>query len=278
MNPDIDKVFAADETLSSLRKKIGREDYDLIIDIHKNFRSIFVSLLNGKRIRRYRKENLKKFLLVKFKLNLFREIVPVYRKYLLTIKEYLNDSDYKFLTSELNYEKERIIEDKYIVIAPGSRHFTKTYPAEKFVEYIKELNEKEKANGKELLTKVILVGDNSDNDKRICNFIQSQCGNVKNMSGNLSMPELANILFHSDYVVCNDSAILHFAETLNKKVIAVFGSTVREFGFFPQLNKSESIEIINLKCRPCTHIGRESCPKGHFKCMIEIDLGMTLQN
>lgn len=265
LNRDVNKVVYLSGSLNETRAEVSKENYDLIIDIHKNFRSLFVSAFNTKKVRRYSKENFKKFLLVNIKVNLFKEIIPVYRKYLLSIEEFLNDDDYDFTISELIFGKDRIIQEDYIVISPASRHFTKTYPAEKFIEYIISLNDK----------RVILVGDNSSNDKKICDYIESGCKNVLNLCGKLDMNELANVIYYSDYVICNDSAILHLSEALGKRVVALFGSTVKEFGFFPQLKESKVLEVDNLKCRPCTHIGRESCPKGHFKCMKEIQLTVS---
>ncbi len=81
------------------------------------------------------------------------------------------------------------------------------------------------------------------------------------------MSALANTIYYSELVICNDSAVLHLSEALGKKAKALFGSTVKEFGFYPQLNNSEALENKDLKCRPCTHIGRESCPEKHFRCM-----------
>jgi heptosyltransferase-2 len=50
-------------------------------------------------------------------------------------------------------------------------------------------------------------------------------------------------------------------------VVAIFGPTVRQFGFFPQTANSIVVEQHDLSCRPCTHIGLPTCPKGHFHCM-----------
>ena len=33
----------------------------------------------------------------------------------------------------------------------------------------------------------------------------------------------------------------------------------------------KKFEVKNLGCRPCSKIGYDKCPKGHFKCMQEID-------
>ena len=92
------------------------------------------------------------------------------------------------------------------------------------------------------------------------------------MCGKLSLNKLAGILYNSTKIITNDSAILHLSEALGKSVNAIFGSTVKQFGFFPQLKDSKVFEISGLKCRPCTHIGRDKCPEGHFRCMEEIQL------
>jgi hypothetical protein len=44
--------------------------------------------------------------------------------------------------------------------------------------------------------------------------------------------------------------------------------------YYPDNEENSSIiEVKNLSCRPCSKIGYETCPKGHFKCMQEIDEG-----
>jgi heptosyltransferase-2 len=52
--------------------------------------------------------------------------------------------------------------------------------------------------------------------------------------------------------------------------VAVFGPTVRQFGFFPSGAESRVVEREGLPCRPCTAIGRNTCPLGHFRCMQDI--------
>jgi heptosyltransferase-2 len=59
---------------------------------------------------------------------------------------------------------------------------------------------------------------------------------------------------------------------MKKKVVAVFGPTVREFGFFPVGNEQIVLERKDLYCRPCSHIGGKTCPEGHFRCMKEISI------
>jgi heptosyltransferase-2 len=63
---------------------------------------------------------------------------------------------------------------------------------------------------------------------------------------------------------------------MKTKIVAIFGSTVKEFGFFPYGTESIVIEK-PVKCRPCSHIGRDKCPKGHFKCMRDIEVEEVFQ-
>ena len=262
LNPYLDKIILYEGSLINTRSTIKKENYDLIIDIHKNIRSIFVGFLNAGKVKHYTKENFKKFMLVKFKLNLFKEVIPVYKKYMLTVSKFIKKSGTEYSNTELIFDRERLYKDDYVLVSPSSRHFTKTFPVIKFITYINTQTNK----------KFIITGDGSDTDMIICRLIEANCSNVINLCGKLNINELANVIYYSEFVICNDSAILHLAEALGKKVIAIFGSTVKEFGFFPQLKHSKVLEINDLKCRPCTHIGRENCPEGHFNCMEKIQL------
>lgn len=265
MNPLIDKVipYNAAEPLSLIREKVvHEEEYDVILDLHKNFRSLYLTLFSGIPVRRYNKESWKKFLLVEFKVNKFEEVTPVYKKYLLTVKDILSPAGYGFSLTPLNFDFTRRISEDYIVIAPSSRHFNKTYPKEKFLNVI---------NGIEGY-KVAIVGDGSKRDNEICSFLESNSSKVVNFCGKLEFPELAGVIYNSEYVICNDSGVLHLAEALGKKVYAIFGATVKEFGFFPQLKDSEVFENKELPCRPCTHVGLPGCPKYHFKCMLDLEI------
>jgi heptosyltransferase-2 len=63
---------------------------------------------------------------------------------------------------------------------------------------------------------------------------------------------------------------MHTACAAKTDVLAIFGSTVRQFGFFPYNSTNTVLENNSLSCRPCSHIGRSKCPQGHLKCLTEI--------
>jgi len=70
---------------------------------------------------------------------------------------------------------------------------------------------------------------------------------------------------------------MHVASAFNKKIISVWGNTIPQFGMEPYLPNNQNIilENNNLNCRPCSKLGYNKCPKGHFKCMEEIDFSFV---
>ena len=98
-----------------------------------------------------------------------------------------------------------------------------------------------------------------------------------NACGNLTINESASVIQQSDWVITSDTGLMHIASALGKKIISVWGNTIPEFGMSPYLPRVENkiLEIKNLKCRPCSKLGYKKCPKGHFKCMNEIDFSFV---
>ena len=68
---------------------------------------------------------------------------------------------------------------------------------------------------------------------------------------------------------------MHVAAAFNKEIISIWGNTIPEFGMSPYMpqtpNNSTIMEVKGLNCRPCSKLGFDKCPKGHFKCMNLID-------
>ncbi|NIS38597.1 hypothetical protein GWN26_10325 [Candidatus Saccharibacteria bacterium] len=75
---------------------------------------------------------------------------------------------------------------------------------------------------------------------------------------------------NASFFISNDSGLMHTAAAFQIPQIAIFGSTTPELGFSPINPNATVVENEGLKCRPCSHIGRSSCPKKHFKCMLEV--------
>ncbi|MGL4977389.1 MAG: glycosyltransferase family 9 protein, partial [Cetobacterium sp.] len=145
-----------------------------------------------------------------------------------------------------------------VVIAPGSKWFTKKWPLEYFNKVIDLLV----ANNKS----VVVIGGK---EEMFLNVHKSS--GVLDLRGKTTLLELAEVIKRSKVVLTNDSSPIHIASAFkNTKIIALFGPTVKEFGFFPWSQNSEVLEVSNLDCRPCGIHGGNKCPKGHFKCMLDI--------
>lgn len=253
LHNSVDNIIVYSE---SIKQILNENNYDVVFDLQSNLKSRRILPSNSK-VFRVRKETWKKHLLVYTKINLLETPIPVYRKYLNALKEFNNSANTDFTKSKLKISETNFVQGKYAVLSPSSKHFTKRFPKELFVDLLKNVS-----------IKFVLTGDNNETDKEICSYIASRIKDCVNLCGKLNFSELAGVISKSKFVLCNDSGVLHLSEALGKKTFVFFGSTVKEFGFFPQLETTEVQEIHRLNCRPCSHIGRSKCPKGHFKCMV----------
>jgi heptosyltransferase II len=157
--------------------------------------------------------------------------------------------------------KERELEgNKVVVIAPGSKWFTKMWPTEYFNTLIKKLST-------EKCVKVVVVGGKDEELLRI-----ESGENIENLIGKTSLLELKEIFKRAEVVVTNDSSPIHIASATDTFIIAIFGATVKEFGFYPWSKNSIVLEKKGVECRPCGIHGGKKCPKGHFKCMKDISV------
>ncbi len=147
----------------------------------------------------------------------------------------------------------------YICIAPTSVWFTKQFPTDKWIEFLKSIKDRSE--------KVYLLG--APSDFAICESIRQSTGNehVINLAGKLSFLESAALIKSAIMNFVNDSAPMHLASAMNAPVTAIYCSTVPSFGFGPLSDRSIIVETKEkLDCRPCGLHGFKACPKGHFNC------------
>ncbi len=263
-----------DYSLVTIKNKIKQQYYDLIIDLHKNWRSYYLTFASrAKQIVRYRKFAFRRLLLVKFKINFFRDAIPIYQRYLLALTSLGLNYDGKGFDIYFDEAIDRKITNQYqfflhqndkkiIGIAPGASFATKRWTIEGFQAVIDYFCHQAK-------NKIILFGDAID--KVLIESLNIKNNpNILDVAGALSILESAKLMDHCRLILANDSGLLHVASALKKPVVAIFGSTTEELGFFPLTTQHIVVQNYNVKCRPCSHIGKRTCPKGHFKCMKEI--------
>ena len=274
-NPFIDKVWLLDQTIAELIPNLKKEKYDLIVDLHKNIRSIWIRwiLWNVPTVS-YHKANIAKWLSVYFKINRFPKEHNAIR-YLNALKKYgvKDDGDgldyFIPIKDQINIQKLNIAQP-FVAIVIGAAHFTKRIPLHKLQELTTKLSKK---------YSIIIIGGKAEVE--VGKLLESK--NVINTCGKYSINQSASLLDQAFIVIAPDTGMMHIAAALKKPIRSIWGSTLSEFGFWPLYGSKHddlnvSFEVNGLSCRPCARFGKDHCPQGHFKCMEQQDMSAIVQN
>ncbi len=274
-SPRIDRAIGLESSMGiggllRLRRTLiaaNNGPYDILFDLHNSLRSrLLRSRLFGRRIARavavFKKPTLAKWLLVHRKINRLAPIVPIPERYLAVGAPFGLENDgngLELFIGDTAPPDTGNATGPLIALAPGARHATKQWPPEKFAELGSRL-------ARELAARIVLVG--GPQERELCNTIAAgiDAGAI-NLAGTTTLAQAAALFDLCTVVVANDSALAHVAAARHRPVVAIFGSTVREFGFAPYGAISRVVEMEGLECRPCTAIGREACPRGPFPCL-----------
>lgn len=266
-NPHVDKFHTIKDSLTEVIPQLKEENYDYIIDLHHNVRTLKLKLALGKKSFSFNKLNWEKFLIVNLKTNKLPE-THIVDRYFKTVKSLGVKNDNKGLDYYIN-EKDDIdipsslpslFHNDYNVLVVGGSYFTKQIPVNKL---------------KEICTlsplPIVLLGGKEDvvNAEQVYQFHKNK---TINLCGKLNLNQSASIIQQSHKVITSDTGLMHIAAAFKKDIISIWGNTIPEFGMGPYLagNNSQIVEVKKLSCRPCSKLGYKKCPKGHFKCMNDI--------
>lgn len=256
----VDEVFNA----------LENENYDHVIDLHKNFRSIVLRRKLSIQSSSFPKLNLQKWMLVNFKIDRMPDIHIVDRYFeavkVLGVKNDLKGLDY-FIPTTDEVVPESLpdgFKTGYVAFVIGGQYQTKQLPVEKAIELCEKIK-----------SPIIILGGPDDvaAGERIA---AGKTQKIFNSCGKYSINQSASLIKQAVLVITNDTGLMHVAAAFHKRIISIWGNTVPQFGMYPYLpNKAEKFSIYEVKglnCRPCSKIGFAKCPKGHFKCMMKQDL------
>jgi len=274
-NPHINKFHLLEkDNLDDLIKDMQKEKFDVIIDLHKNIRTLKVKQSVGaKKILTFNKLNFEKWLKVNLKVDMLpdKHIVDRYFESLkpLGIENDGQGLDYYIWDKEVYDFVLSLTNTHYIAFAIGANHATKRLPEEKIFEICSKIHQK-----------VYLLGGKKEElvGEKLNDLFPAQ---IVNLCGKLTVNESAFIIKHAQKVITHDTGMMHIAAAFKKPILSIWGNTVPEFGMYPYYgDKNKEIaekqsfmfEVKGLSCRPCSKLGYEKCPKGHFKCMMEQDV------
>ena len=271
-NPYIDKIHLFSENLNELITELQEEHFDFVIDLHQNFRSNRIKNRLNIPAFSFDKLNFKKFLLVNFKINQLPE-KHVVDRYLETLCAFgvENDNcglDY-FIPEKEEFKRNELpgmFQKGFVAFVISGTYFTKKLPGDKVSEICNLLN-----------YPVILLGGRPEFNEGEKILSQSK-GNVLNFAGKISLNQSASLVRDARVVLTNDTGLMHIAAAFKKKIFSFWGNTVPEFGMVPYQSDpaSEIMEIKELKCRPCSKLGKHKCPQKHFRCMRDLDVNAAV--
>lgn len=265
-NPYIDKIQLLEDSLSDTIQELKIENYDYIIDLHNNLRSLYVKLRLKAKSYSFNKLNIRKLLLTRFKLNIMPEGHIVDRN-LDTLRYFNISNDGKglehFIPEEDEYPLDELPEsfrNGYVALVLAGTYATKRMPVEKYRKLISETD-----------ICFVLLGGKGER-AMATRILDWNTGNVVDLTGKLRINQSASLVKNARLVISNDTGLMHIAAAFHKKILSVWGNTVPELGMSPYLSDeaSEILEVKGLLCRPCSKLGYHTCPKKHFRCMNDL--------
>ncbi|MBI2257959.1 MAG: glycosyltransferase family 9 protein [Flavobacteriia bacterium] len=267
LNPNISKLYSFSSSIKEVTVELKKENYDLIIDLHHNLRTLILKTILKKPSNSFPKLNFYKWLLVRFKINKLPNIhiIDRYFSTLRTLNIFPDNKECEYFLHDFTDEVKNILSENYIAVSIGAQFFTKQIPIDKLKEIIQLLPQ----------YNFILLGDKNDFQKgeNLISELNSQY--LINLCGKTSLNSSVHVLQKAKVLLTGDSGLMHIATCFKVPIVSLWGNTVPDFGMSPYYpnnqNLSSIFEVKNLSCRPCSKIGFKACPKKHFSCMMKQD-------
>lgn len=272
-NPYVQKLWTIEKDLHEIRDALRNEKYDRVIDLHNNLRTLTLKWFLMRPSRSFNKLNFRKWLFTRFGWDTLPALHIVDR-YLETVADLgaVNDGrgldffipagnhfdTYTFLQNLNKGDQPLLPLQPYIALVIGAAHATKRLPVAKLIDLVQRFN-----------YPVVLLG--GPDEKQSGDEIAAAGPHVLNACGACNLHGSAALVRDAAVVITHDTGLMHIAAAFQKPILSVWGNTVPAFGMYPYYGASRQTEyraeVTGLSCRPCSKIGHDHCPKGHFRCM-----------
>ncbi len=271
-NPHVTQVLEAapGRPLRFLARRLRAERYTHLLDLHDSLRSRLLRAMVPGAWGRYPKHRLARAALIYTKRDYYRDRRPVAERYFdaaraLDVTPDGQPPDF-FLSPDSERDadtwlaRSRLGQGRVIALAPGAAHATKRWPVEHWRWLAGRLLEQDFSIAIVGGTDDVILGDA---------LVNGAPGRIANAAGRFGLQGTGALLRRAAALVSGDTGVMHMAVAVGTPVVALFGPTVRRFGFFPYTSRAEVIEL-GLPCRPCSSKGGPRCPLGHHRCMADI--------
>ncbi|MFT7196502.1 MAG: ADP-heptose:LPS heptosyltransferase [Marinoscillum sp.] len=287
-NPHLDKIHLLKTSLSELISALRKEKFDLVIDLHHNMRTFAIKAALGVKSKSYQKLNIEKWMMVIFKINKLpaKHIVDRYMDMVAHLGVKTDGEGLDYFIPEIDQVEIDWLPEPYregfVAFVIGGKHATKRLPKERIIELCDRINKP-----------IVLLGDANDAQigVEVEAFFKREEGPNKytegldalgkraivfNACGKFNFNQSASLIKQARWVFTHDTGLMHVAAAFQKEIFSIWGNTIPEFGMYPYQTKFTIFENKKLDCRPCSKIGFDNCPKGHFKCMKEVTFDFYL--
>jgi len=281
-NPHVHEVVGLepDEPIRHLARRLRALRPTHGLDLHGSVRSAALRLLVRCHWTGYRKRKLARALLIATKLDVYGARVPVAERYFEAARALDTRPDGgppEFCLAQgardrvAEWLAQRALADApLIALAPGAAHATKRWPLAHWIALADRL----RAAG---YRPVVLGGPE---DRGLAQQLAeggggggggggTRGGQIESAAGEFSLQETGALLARARALVSGDTGVMHMATGGGTPVVALFGPTVGQFGFFPYRAPAVVLER-PLDCRPCSATGTARCPMGHHRCLGDI--------
>lgn len=261
-NPYVAQVHAmVQEIDSKLIEYLKAEHFDLVIDLHGNWRSLRIKNALGVPSKTFSKLNLQKWLLIHVGIDLMSQ-QHVVDRYLNTIAHLGVSNDHKgldyFMAPETSVDID--LNKPFIAWSIGGSYAQKKLAVHQVADVCNQLD-----------LPVFLLG--GPQEAAEAEAIMSSCGqqNVLSFCGALSLDQTALLIKKSSLLLTNDTGLMHMGAAFNKPIISFWGCTKPSLGFAPYGAAESSIELLSeASDRPCSKHGK-SCKHQALGCIKQIN-------
>jgi heptosyltransferase-2 len=268
----------AKESLGSLASRLRARRFSHMLDLHGVTRTRLLRLLVPGNWHGYSKRRVARWMLVHTRRDVYGDAVPEAERFFeaartLDVRPDGGPAEVGIGAEAAGIGASWLAEHglgsrPIAALAPGAAHFTKRWPTENWELLSGQLA----AQGYDV---AVLTG--SDFREEGAAIAAAAGSHGAATGGELGLQATAAVIRSSRVAVSGDTGLMHLATAVGTPVVALFGPTVKQFGFFPYRSPATVLEIA-LECRPCSAQGGPVCPLGHHRCLGEISVSAVVKS